>query len=288
MDRFAEKDCRIQRQRDELIAGYPALWRGITTDWRSSAPGDRGWLIYSANYLFRTGGVRWAIDPLTLGWRLKTSVAEVDTSVFGGTDFILLTHSHADHLDLELISALRHCPIRWVVPASLLEQVAGQAGIPRDLIVVPEPLRPLEMSGLRIIPFEGSHWEKLASGGLKGVPAMGYVVEFQGRRWLFPGDTRTYDPTRIPVRGPVDVLFAHLWLGRGCALESSPPLLEAFCRFCLDQQPRRIVLTHLREFGRDARDFWDETHLPLVLSGFQELSSGTPVRPALTGESFPL
>lgn len=286
MDRFAEKQARIQHQRDQLIASYPALWRGITTDWKSPAPEDRGWLVYSANYLFRTGGVRWAIDPLTLSWRLKNLAAAADPSVLGDASFILLTHSHADHLDLDLISALRHSPIRWVVPAGILERVAGHAGIPRERIIVPEALQPLELGGLRIIPFEGSHWEITAAGGVKGLPSMGYAVELHGRRWLFPGDTRTYATAQFPNFGPVDVLFAHLWLGRGQALQEPPPLLDEFCRFCLDLQPRRIILAHLREFGRNANDFWDETHLAMVLSRFRELSAGTPVEPVLTGESI--
>jgi len=288
MDRFAEKQSHIQPQRDQLIASYPALWQGLTTEWASSAPEDRGWLVYSANYLFRTGGVRWAIDPLTLSWRLKAAAAEVDPSVLGKAAFILLTHRHADHLDLDLISSLRHFPIHWVVPAFILERVVVLGGIPRDQVIIPEPLRPIELNGLRIIPFEGSHWEELSGGALGGVPSTGYAVEFQGRRWFFPGDTRTYDAARIPVSGPVDVLFAHLWLGRGRALDEPPPLLEDFCRFCLALRPRRIVLTHLQEFGRDARDFWDETHLPLVLSKLHELSPGTPVQPLLIGESIAL
>ena len=101
---------------------------------------------------------------------------------------------------------------------------------------------------------------------LRGVPATGYLVEFQNKRWLFPGDTRTYDASQLPSFGPVDGLFAHLWLGRGCALMDEPPLLDAFCQFCLDLQPRRIILTHLNEFGRDADDFWDEEHAEKLCS----------------------
>lgn len=286
MDRFAEKQAQIHRQRDQLLARYPALWKALMTEWQSPAPEDRGWMIYSANYLFRTGDIGWAIDPLTFYGRLRTISPKVDLTVLGTASFILLTHRHADHLDLGLISALRQFPVRWVVPEFLMEEVIGHGSIPCDRVIVPRPLHTIELNGISIVPFEGAHWETTSEGILKGVPSMGYLVEFNGRRWLFPGDVRTYDAARLPVFGPVDILFAHLWLGRGCALRESHPLLEEFCRFCLDLRPRRIILTHLHEFGRDAREFWDETHLPVVFSRFQELSPDTPVHAAQIGESF--
>ena len=84
---------------------------------------------------------------------------------------------------------------------------------------------------------------------------MGYLIECCGRRWLVPGDTRTYDASQLPVFDEVDVLFAHVWLGRRSALLDEPPLLDDFCRFCLDLKPHQLILTHLNEFGRDASDF---------------------------------
>ena len=35
--------------------------------------------------------------------------------------FVLLTHQHADHLDLDLIRELKHLPIIWVIPESILD-----------------------------------------------------------------------------------------------------------------------------------------------------------------------
>jgi hypothetical protein len=285
MDRFAKKQAQIGRQRAELIARYPALWDNLITEWQQPGP-DRAWLTYAANYLFRTAGVRWALDPLTLSWRLKDS-APVDVSVLGDLSFILLTHRHEDHLDLELLSALRHFPISWVMPDFLLEQVLA-TGIRREKVIVPQPLQPIDLNGHRITPFDGQHFETTPDGALKGVPAIGYLVEWADKRWLFPGDTRTYDASQLPDFGPLDGLFAHLWLGRGCALLEPPPLLDDFCRFCLDLHPGRIHLTHLQEFDRDADDFWDETHLPKVLAKFQELSPGIAVTPTFIGESISL
>jgi hypothetical protein len=80
MARSAEKQVGIDRRREEMLAGYPAIWDKLIAEWNSPGSEDRAWLMYSANYLFRTQGVRWAIDPLTLknhipprrlGWMLR-------------------------------------------------------------------------------------------------------------------------------------------------------------------------------------------------------------------------
>jgi hypothetical protein len=84
----------------------------------------------------------------------------------------------------------------------------------------------------------------------------------------------------------LDNIFAHLWLGRGCALMDEPPLLDAFCRFFLSLSPRRIILTHLNELGRDANDFWDESHVQIVDSRFREISENILVTHLVMGESI--
>ena len=115
---------------------------------------------------------------------------------------------------------------------------------------------------------------------------MGYLIECNGKRWLFPGDTRCYDSAQLPRFGNVDVVFAHLWLGRSSALADRPPLLEAFCRFYLDLGACQVILTHLNEFGRDANDYWDDVHVQLVCSKFREMSVNLPVVPLDMGNSI--
>jgi L-ascorbate metabolism protein UlaG (beta-lactamase superfamily) len=249
----------------------------MIVEWNSPGPEDRAWLMYSANYLFRTCNVRWAMDPLTLNWRIKNAPKTDLVHDLRSLSFVLLTHRHADHLDIDLLAALRHLPITWVVPEFLLPIVIKEAGLARKNIVTALHLHPIEMNGIQILPFNGLHRETTPDGAKRGVPAFGYLIEFNGKRWLFPGDTRTYNAFQLPDLGPVDHLFAHLWLGRGCALQEEPPLLDAFCRFCFDLNPRRIILAHLHEFGRDADDFWDEAHAQQVCLNFQTMSSGSSV-----------
>jgi hypothetical protein len=288
VDRQADKQFELERQRLAAATGYPALWTRLIEEWRS--PGDdRLWLVYSANYLFRTGGVRWALDPLTLKQRLPETNAVDIAGSLSGLSFVLLTHQHADHLDLALIRALRAQPICWVVPRPIFRLVLDQAGLSPSRVFVPQMLEPLRIGGVKITPFEGLHWDA-PQGDLPphGVPSVGYLVEFGGKRWLFPGDTRTYDASRLPDFGPLDGVFAHLWLGRGCALHEEPPLLEAFCSFFLSLQAKQIVVTHLQELGRPAEECWTLAHCARVEALLRQRQPEVSVRCALMGESVGL
>jgi hypothetical protein len=274
---------RLEQRQAEIIESYPALWSQMMAAWREDSPTDRLWLMYSANYLVRSAGVRWAIDPILLASRLP-SAPPVPVDDLQRLSFVLLTHSHTDHLDLNLIRALSHLTICWVVPQPLLEQVTSLGNLPREQLVVPEFGQVIHLSGIDILPFEGIHWQP----GNRGVPTTAYLVTFNGKRWLFPGDTRTYDASLLPDFGPLDGLFAHVWLGRGCALLDEPPYFDSFCRFYMDLQPGRIVLTHLEELGREAEDYWDARHARMVLDRFQQLAPGLPVSYAFPGEGVDL
>ncbi len=182
-----------------------------------------------------------------------------------GLDFLVLTHRHVDHYDVRLLEALAALPVPWVVPEFMLADLHRDVSQLSKMIIPAKAGEPLEIGGLRLTPFNGAHfaWKPGEGPGyspVNGVPSMGYLVEFSGTRWLFPGDTRTYDVHLLPDFGPVEGLIAHVWLGKGAALESPPPLLEAFCRFCVDLKPGRLVLTHLEDWGRQVENLWDGKH----------------------------
>lgn len=67
-----------------------------------------------------------------------------------------------------------------------------------------------------------------------------------------------------------------------------PPLLDAFIRFCLDLNPKRVVLTHLEEFGRDADDYWDGEHVRKMSSKFVEKRSDISISYSLIGDQVAL
>jgi L-ascorbate metabolism protein UlaG (beta-lactamase superfamily) len=288
MNHRAEKQAAPEAEIAAAVAEYPRLWRQMTSEWSRPENTDRAWLVYSANYLLNTGGVRWTLDPLTLHQRLQ-SAPEPDPSALAALDYIALTHRHADHLDLGLLRSMRDFPARWIVPEFLLDSLSTLNLAPEKLII-PHPSEPLHLGGLTLIPFKGLHWEIASDypNGRRGVPAMGYLAEFNGKRWLFPGDTRTYDASQLPQFGPLTGLVAHMWLGRGQASALHPPLLDDFGRFCLALQPPRIILTHLNEWGRSASDLWTQVHARLAVDWFAAHPPGVSITTAVIGESVEL
>jgi len=54
---------------------------------------------------------------------------------------------------------------------------------------------------------------------------MGYLAEFGTKRWLFPGDTRSYNFEKLPDFGKLDGVIAHVWLGKTEAMQANPSLI---------------------------------------------------------------
>ena len=287
-ERRAERQAQIEGCQAEAAAAYPSQWLKMTGEWRQAGD-DRAWLVYAANYLFRTGGVRWALDPLSLRQRVRWA-PEANLNRLSGLSFVLLTHRHADHLDYPLIRSLRQHPIRWVIPEAILPLVLERCGLPESQVIIPHPLEALQIEGMRITPFEGLHWERAAvdGGAARGVATLGYLVEWAGKRWLFPGDVRDYDLQKLPDFGQLDGAFAHLWLGRGGALLDQPPLLEPFCAFYAGLPAQRLVVAHLHELGRQAEDYWDDEHYAQVAARLRQLAPERTVQAARMGESLVL
>lgn len=267
----------IQKLIESAREQYPTLWRKMITEWRADGQENAAWLVYAANYLFRTASVRWAIDPFALSSRVRGVVAPDFLHDLAPLELVLLTHAHNDHLDLNLIRAIATLPIRWLVPDFMLEKVLT-AGVPRSNILVPQVGVPVRYNALEITPFAGQHIRSK-----DGVPEIGYLVSCEGRRWAFPGDTRVYDDNLFPRFGRVDALFAHLWLGKAQASAEPPPLLKELCDFVTAQQPERIVVTHLYELGRDEDDLWHRGHYAQVEKVIRASHPAIKVEMAVTG-----
>jgi len=220
--------AELARLRAETVADYPERWRTMIEAWRAPRENDAVWLMYAANYLFNTRGVRWAVGSMTLRRRVPEAPDVDAQSDLGLLEVVLLTHGHQDHVDVELWQQLRKSGCHFVVPEHMVEFFTGKAGMADAQCIVASPTMEIAIGGLRIVPFDSPHWERKQSGELKGVPSTGYLVETADGSYLFPGDIRTYDPACLKPFSGVSAVFAHVFLGRSQALRPNPPLLSAF------------------------------------------------------------
>jgi len=269
------------------IEEYPTIYSHIIEQWKEEGE-DAFWLIYAANYLFRWGGVRWAVDPITMSARTSAKNPVYPESDFNRADFIILTHRHADHLDKKLIKSIAHLNIPWIIPEFLLGELEDLISKRNSRIIIPKAGEQINLSGISILPYIGNHWEN--TGGQSetdmqhGVPSFSYLFSANQKRWFLPGDTRTYEIMNLPDTGKLDGLIAHLWLGRKSALKTVPPLQDSFCGYFLAFNTQRIVISHLHEWGREAEDLWMEKHADAVVDTMRVLNPAILFEIALTGQ----
>jgi L-ascorbate metabolism protein UlaG (beta-lactamase superfamily) len=112
-----------------------------------------------------------------------------------GTSVVLLiTHRHADHFDS---AAPRDPAWRILGPRELTARLDPSVALPLDTLVAVGPAR--------IRPIATPH-----NGG--GVEHYSYLVEWEGRRLYFVGDTE--DPVALLAQRGLDVAFVTPWLWR--------------------------------------------------------------------------
>lgn len=276
-ERFRKRQAEIDIKKENARATYPSLWRNLILEWQS-AKLDAAWLTYAANYLFFTAGLRWALDPFSFLTRIGGEGQPDFATDLKMLNLVVLSHAHSDHFDPILLKAIASLPLTWVIPDFMLDQVNEITRLDQQQVIIPKPGQTLRFANLVLTPFEGLHMH--AEGG---VPEMGYLAEFSGKRWLFPGDFRSFNLSALPYFGRLDGVFAHLWLGKAQACTDRPSQLENFCQFFAGLEAERIVISHLHEYGRDADDFWDERHYMMAEDCIQNLNEKLKVIPAFMG-----
>lgn len=277
-ERFRKRQAEIDIKKENARATYPSLWRNLILEWQS-AKLDAAWLTYAANYLFFTAGLRWALDPFSFLTRIGGEAQPDFATDLKMLNLVVLSHAHTDHFDPILLKAIASLPLTWVIPDFMLDQVNEITRLDQQQVIIPKPGQTLRFANLVLTPFEGLHMH--AEGG---VPEMGYLAEFSGKRWLFPGDVRSFNLSALPRFGRLDGVFAHLWLGKAQACADRPSQLENFCQFFTGLSANRIVISHMFEYGRDAEDFWDERHFEMVAECIKEFDAKLKASPVLMGE----
>ncbi|HEY3523678.1 MAG TPA: MBL fold metallo-hydrolase [Candidatus Limnocylindrales bacterium] len=154
------------------------------------------------------GGVRLLTDPLLrerIGPLLRQG-PPLDAEAWAGTDLVLLSHLHRDHLDLGSLRLLRPKP-RIVVPR-------GAAALLRDHgyadVVELEPGGSIEAGGVTITATEASHSGFRPPFG-PTAEAVGYVVDSGSRRVYFAGDTDLFAGMEVLAERDLDVALLPVW-----------------------------------------------------------------------------
>lgn len=278
-----DRHRQLQRDLERAVAGYGELWRHFTDEWRDTQTGNYMWLTYAANYLFACNGYRWAIDPFAMSARVSSLQAQDYRVDLAPLSLVLLTHTHNDHLDLALVRNLVDMDVQWVIPSEIQELFVRKIGRTPDEVITPIPGQWITAGPLRLLPFDSLHMR-----GHRGVQEIGYLVEMENQRWLFPGDIRNFDFSGLPGFGRLDVVVAHLWLGKAHALDEFPPLLAEFSDFFTRFETERLIITHLNEFGRDETELWRKEHFDLVRLEILRRCPGMRVEKALMGDQVDL
>jgi hypothetical protein len=250
----------IDVRREAITRSYLDEWIRMIGEWSEPRTDGAVWLMYSANYLVHARNTRWAVDPVFLGNRIDGAAQPDAAQDLELLDFVLLTHSHADHIDPLLWARLRSGNCRWIVPEQMIDMFTERSGIDESRITAAIPGREIGLVDSVVTPFASPHDEILSSGMRSGVAETGYFVETPCGSYLFPGDVRTYDPALLPKFSSVTAVFAHVFLGRGVGVSGETPLLDPFAKFYTSFQPAKIILSHLYEYGRGPEDCWLEAH----------------------------
>jgi len=153
--------------------------------------------IGQAGFLLRTPATRLAVDPFLSDHPDRRFRSPVGVDDLAGTELVLATHQHLDHLDAPALAALleRDARARVAVPAPVVPVAAG-AGLPRGRLVAARPGQPLVAGDVTVHPVPARHGVHVADAYTFGLPDdgdqvryLGYVLETPAGRLYHAGDT---------------------------------------------------------------------------------------------------
>lgn len=168
-----------------------------------------------ATALIELGGARLLTDPVLRErlFHLKRVAPPVDPEHHSGLDAVLVSHLHHDHLDLPSLKLLDGHGVRLVVPAG-----AGRLASGRGFASVTElaPGDAIRVAGAEVLAVPAVHHGGRVLSRAKA-DSLGYVVEADGVRVYFAGDTDVFDA--MADIGDLDLALIPVW-GWGPSLGS--------------------------------------------------------------------
>jgi L-ascorbate metabolism protein UlaG (beta-lactamase superfamily) len=157
--------------------------------------------IGQAGFLFRTPATRLAVDPFLSDHPDRRFPSPVGTDDLIGTELVLATHQHLDHLDAPALAALleRDDRVRVVLPAPALADAAAE-GLAPDRLVGARPGEPVTAGDVTVHPVPALHGVHVTDAYTHGLPGdgdgvryLGYVLDTPDGRVYHAGDTLRWD-----------------------------------------------------------------------------------------------
>lgn len=280
-----ERKKELEEIRRRIRTERFPLWLGLLQDMEKTASAGKTLVRFPAasSYLFTSGQVKWAMDPVYSVGELPPPEEELDAIAEKIADFafIIITHCHADHCQKELISRIMKKGKRalsWIlsedVRGDFFRCVPDCASLSPDRLIFLKTGEEITVEGIRTICLPGLHSEpgkqETASGSFAVFPPEGLSL-------YFPVDVRDFHLPELPAKR-FDFVFGHVWLGRTDNTCDAPfPALGEFCALLNQTHPDQVVLTHLHEISRAPEDIWTERHAKLAEDGLKLLNPAVNV-----------
>src|SRR4029453_1375023 len=133
----------------------------ILEEVRGHRTGIALWWVGNAGWLVKAGETLVGIDlDLESEERISPPPPPAE-ELAGGIGGPFATHHHSDHFNAPTLAKVAKKPrCTFVLPQTCLSE-AARAGVPKDRVVVPEPLHPLEVKGVAVRPLHAVHGNQM-------------------------------------------------------------------------------------------------------------------------------
>ncbi len=257
----------------------------ILEEVRSHRFGIALWWVGNTGWLVKAGDLLVGID-LDLESEERIQPPPISPEELAGEiDVAFATHHHGDHFNAPTLAKIAARPrCTFVLPRTCLAEAAA-AGIPRERIVVPEPLVPFEIKGVSVRPLHAIHGNQMFTVLTREPDFVdsiahncGYLMKIGGRTFFWPGDS-VLTEEHLALRD-VNVLFVSPTV-HNMHVDRSAILINAL-------QPDLIVPQHFGTYREDDENrFWTKGYpdeLRLALSAdlqkrYRKLAIGEMLRP---------